>query len=158
MSDPSVSQHPTHHHRTGRLPRLLALLLALCIVSAPAGAGGQAEFGDLRVHYSAVPTANLSEAIASQYGIPRSRLSALVLISVLRDGNAIAADVRGETRDRRERTESLRFRELDAGGYVSYVALARIESGEALTFDLSIRAGDADQRHRLRFRENFVVD
>ena len=155
MSDTPASRHPARRCPAGWLP---LILLALLTLSAPAGAGGQAEFGDLRVHYSAVPTASLSDAIARQYGIPRSRLSALVLVSVLRDGTAIAADVRGQTRDRRDRTESLRFRELDAGGYVSYVALARIESGEALTFDLSIRAEGTDQRHSLQFRENFVVD
>lgn len=137
------------------LPILLLALLLIAGTSASASSAGQATFDGLTVHYSAISSTRLDEEIANRYNIPRSRIQGLLLISARRDHQSVALDVRGDAVDRRDRRQNVQFREIETDGYLSYIGLVRVEEGEVLHFELTVRERDASTRHPLRFSERF---
>ena len=72
-----------------RIPlSILVLLLAACSAGEKARvaefvppADSSVDFGDLRVHYNALPTLSLNEAVAREYGVTRDAGSALAVIA-----------------------------------------------------------------------------
>jgi acetyl-CoA acetyltransferase len=155
MPDQSrITRHPIAH-----LAMLMLCALLVAGLSDPASAAGQVRFEDgLEVNYSAMPSSRLAEDVASRYGIPRSRIQGLLLVSARRGPDNARLDVRGEAVDRRDRRQALQFREINSGGQVSYIALARVEAGELLRFELTVRERDASTRHPLRFSERFHAE
>jgi len=154
---------PTRSHTSGHpiISLVLWMLGALTLLGLPglADAAGQMKFEDgLEVNYSAVPTSRLAEDVASRYGIPRSRIQGLVLVSARRGQDNVRLDVRGDAVDRRDRRQALQFREIGSDGQVSYISLVRVEAGELLRFDLTVRERDASTRHPLRFSERFHAE
>lgn len=133
------------------LVRLTALALMAMAVTAPAQ---QAEtFDDYDIHYNAIPTGALNAEVARSYGILRSRSKALVMITVLQDGQPVTASVDIGVRNDREDLRDIPAQRVREDDWVSYIGTFGFESGESLNFDLTINPHGEGGPYNVRFRQ-----
>src|SRR3546814_3928472 len=105
---------------------------------------------DCLVGANAVPTANLGEAVARQYGIERGTGTVMLLVGVRRDGDAgetaLPARVTAVASDLLGKRQQLEMREVRSGdpgsgpgqGFIDYVGTARVIAPDTLHFDVRV--------------------
>ncbi|MDH5823505.1 DUF4426 domain-containing protein [Luteimonas sp. RD2P54] len=146
---------------------LLAAGLGLAACSAPApppehGTRTREEAvlrsGDVVIRASVMPTLDLNEAMAREYGIERNPRSVLLLVG-LREGPAmqetsVPAVISGNAIDLRGVRQPLELREIRSGGpenpLIDYVGTVRVTPPDTLRFDIEIVQQDGT-RADLRF-------
>lgn len=139
------------------------LVIALAVSApAPAAAQNSQAFGDTVVHYNAIPTLALGEAMAKRYAISRSSRSGLLNIAVqktLADGSseALAATISGDAVNLTGQRTPITFREIP-GDEVSYIGLFNARGPDTYTFNLSIRPNGSAQDLNVRFNQNFPAE
>jgi hypothetical protein len=149
-------------------------VLAVLTAVALAGCGGDApkaarqietpqeavsRVGDVTIRANLVPTANLAEPMAKQYGIARDEDTVLLLVSVRRGpegtDTAIPADIEASVGNLHGQRRDLTLRAIRAGDYVDYVATTEVSAPDTLTFDLKIvREGGGTSN--MRFSRDFA--
>lgn len=141
----------------------LALAVA-CLLATPLAAQQFEQIGPYQIHYSAVSTSFLPEAVAREHRIQRSPHMALLNVSVIEtraDGStrAVPAGVDGSVGglSGAERTP-LSFRTLRQGETLSQIALFRIHEGEPMRFDLAVRYDRNAEPARIGFIQRFYLD
>jgi hypothetical protein len=129
----------------------LSVLLLPAVVSAQ-----QSErFGDYEIHYNALPTGMLNDAIAEQYGIVRSRTRGLIMLTVMRDNQAVSARIEVLARDPEDNLREIPARQVKDDNWVSYVGTFPIEAGDALIFEVDVRPHAGGGPFELAFRQSF---
>ena len=142
-----------------RLPAaaLLCLALTACGNDAPKPAKridtpqeAIRRVGDVTIRANVLPTANLNDSVARDYGIPRSDNTLLLLVAVRQgpDGQetALPATITtGVTTLQGQRT-GIAMRELRTADLVDYVGTVDISPPDTLNFDIKIvREGAATE-------------
>ena len=135
---------------------LFGLALAGCGNGAPVSTGSQAQaqqeasarLGNVVVRANAIPTANLGEAVARQYGIERDDGTVMLLVGVRRDdgnGNetALPARVTVVATDLLGKRQQPAMREVRSGEFIDYVGTAHVIAPDTLGFDIDIAPGSA---------------
>ena len=144
--------------------RLAALIgLALTLLPFAAHSDYDEDFGDVVVHYSALPTERLLPAMAKSYDIVRSRDRGLVNIAVERKGTGnattpVRAAVGGAAVSLSGETFPLKFRELAESGTVSYIAEFPLKAPDTYRFTIAITPEHATTANTLKFNQDFVAD
>lgn len=128
---------------------LLSLFMA---VSAQAEVKFVKSFGDLEVHYIVFNSTFLQPDIAAANGLVRGPKTAVVNISMIKDGQGQAGSVSGEFRNLLSQRQELKFNEVREGEAVYYLAQFNFDSREVLNFDLRVRANDGPE-HELKFTQ-----
>lgn len=127
--------------------------LANFVPPAPA----KSEFGDLRVHYNALPTLTLSEEAAREYGVQRDASQALVVIAVRRAANddevMAEAEVSVTASDLSGKRQQIALHPVRTGDYTDHVGTARVSPHDTLRFDVTVKTDG--QPHELQFQRNF---
>lgn len=139
-------------------PLIVLFCAALLLLAMPLPADNYQQHGDLEIHYNAMPTTRLAPEIAEAYGIQRSRLQGMLMISVSRAGESVPARLRGHVVDGAGDTRAIDFREVRQADYVNTVGTFRIDDLERLRFELEVQPRDDDGRYPIRFSERFHVD
>lgn len=141
------------------LPRpILCLLLALAL-AWPLGAGAERsqQFGQLEVHYNAIPTTLLQPEVASAYGLMRSSNRGLLTLSILRDGATIpASTVRATAETLGNVLREISLQEIREGNAVYYVGSFPVARAEVLRFE--VHGAAAGTGFDLNFRQSFFAD
>ncbi|SDO45801.1 protein of unknown function [Halomonas shengliensis] len=145
---------------------ILAALTAgtLSLLAAAATAQQFEQVDDVQIHYSAVSTSFLPEAVAREHRIQRNPALALLNVSVLEeqaDGTtrSVPATVDGrvgEVGD--EEGEPLSFRTLRIGDTPSQVAVFRIRDDAPMRFDLEVRHDRNAEPAHVSFIQRFYID
>lgn len=149
--------------------RLLILLALPTLLSACSGgeaprsaefvqaAPAEADFGDLRVRYNALPTLSLSDAVAKQYGVPRDAATALVLVALRKVAGGEEVDADGEVsvtaHDLSGARQTITLRKVDAGGYLDHIGTARISPRDSYRFEVVVTSGGRSET--VKFQRNF---
>jgi hypothetical protein len=141
---------------------LFGIALAGCGNGAPGPADHQAQVrqeastrrGNVVVRANAIPTAQLGEAVARQYGIERGDGTIMLLVGVRRDdGNgdetALPARVTAVATDLLGKRQQLAMREVRSGdtgsgagpAFIDYVGTARVIAPDTLRFDIDVVPG-----------------
>ena len=141
---------------------LIKLLLALMFTatSATAMAENKQVLGDLDVHYIALNSTLIPADIAKNYDITRSKINALINISVLdntKDGKpAKHVGISGVAKNLLGHTKDLEFVEVVEGDAIYYLAQLRFTNEEQLTFTIDIL--DKGKPHTLVFKQKLYAD
>ena len=136
--------------------RIALLFIALCL-SLPALAERKQSFGDLDVHYSAFNSGFLQPDIAAAAGLSRSKTQGVINISVLKAGKASNASVDGQVRNLLGQSYALKFKEVNEGEAIYYLAQFPFEDREMLRFTINVKAGDG-VAHSFDFNQEFFPD
>ncbi|MFP4137496.1 MAG: DUF4426 domain-containing protein [Halomonas sp.] len=145
---------------------ILAALTAgtLTLLAGTAAAQQFEEVGDVQIHYSAVSTSFLPEAVAREHEIQRSPALAMLNVSVLEereDGSTRHVPARvdgrvGEVGD--EEGEPLSFRTLRIDDTPSQVAVFRIQDDAPMRFDLEVYHDRNAEPAQVSFIQRFYID
>ncbi|WP_448248272.1 DUF4426 domain-containing protein [Thalassotalea agariperforans] len=134
---------------------LSALLLSIAVP-----AQNMQKLGSLDVHYIAINSTFLTPDIAKTYGITRSKINALINISVL--DNSLAgkptktANVYGTATNLLGQSKTLEFVEVKEGDAIYYLAELNFSNEEIFRFDIKINTQDSNET--LKFQHKFYVD
>ena len=150
--------------KTAWIACTLSLALAACSAGeAPRAAEfvqpvqAQQDFGSLRVHFNALPTLSLSEAVAREYQVQREAGTALVVIALRRvaggEESVAEGEVEGEVRDLSGKRQALAFRAVRTGDYVDHIGTLKVGARDTYRFDLTVHADGRSEK--LQFQRNF---
>jgi len=142
--------------------------LALALLPFAARPQYAETFGDVTVHYSALPTARLLPAMAKAYGIAQSSRRGLVNIAIERKAangtsTPVRAAVAGKAVSLGGDSAPLKFRELVEDGTVSYLGEFPLSAPDTYTFTITVTPERATPEgvappYTLKFNQDFVAD
>ena len=116
------------------------------------------QVGDVLVRANALPTADLGEAVARQYGITRDPGTVMLLVGVRRDGEsgetALPARVTANAADLLGKRQQLEMHEVRSGEFIDYVGTARVIAPDTLRFDVEVTP-EGGSTMQLRFNRDF---
>jgi hypothetical protein len=157
-------------------PRVLAMLLAACLLAGCGAPSPQAEdgrrqsaasheasmrFGDYLARANAVPATRLGDAVARQYGIGTEPGTVLVLIGVRRlttdPESAVPARIKVTSVNLLGRRQEPEVREVRVGEFIDYVATVRVDAPDTLRFDIEVAVADG-AAGRLQFNQDFFPE
>ena len=151
-----------------RICRPVLLCAALLLVSCTAGekprtadavapAPAYQDFGDLRVHFNAMPTLAMSEAVARQYGIERDAGKALLTVALRTVAGSEEFAVEGEVQavavDLQGMRQSIAFTPARTDGYTDYIGTFRIAERDSYRFEITVKSGE--RGGKVKFQRNF---
>ena len=145
-------------------PVILALLLAACSVGEKPRiaeyvppAESTADFGDLRVHYNALPTLSLNDAVAREYGVTKDAGSAMVVIALRRIANGEESGAEGkvsaEAYDLQGKRQHIDFSAVKTGDYTDHIGTFAISERDSYRFEVKIESGG--RKETVKFQRNF---
>jgi hypothetical protein len=138
----------------------LFALLSLLLLTLPAHAEQAKKFGDVEVHYNAMPTDELVPEVAKNYKIDRSRNRGMLTISILKRMNlgvsqASRAKVTASIVTLTGQNIDIPMREIIEGTAVYYIGEFRINAPGTLTFAISAKPEASDQTLSFEFKREF---
>lgn len=121
------------------------------------------DFGDYVLHFNAIGTDKLTESVARQYGIVRSRNRAMLNVSILRKtegtmGTPVTGTVTASAVNLSGQLRNINLREIKEGTAVYYIGETGINDGETLIFTVDATPINETNRLTVRFMKQFFVD
>lgn len=134
-------------------------IAALFCFTQPGLAAQFQDFGNLEVHYIALPSTFLQPDIAQKYNIKRSRYNGLINISVLdknSNAKAVSASLSGTGKNLLGQSHSLSFTEIKEGDSIYYLSDYPFTNEEIVNFDIMIKT--QNKTNILKFQHKFYTD
>lgn len=131
-------------------------LLALALVVPTAMAEQAAKFGDIEVHYNAMPTSELQPEVAKNYKLERSQTRGLLTISVLKKnqlgvGQPIKAEIEAHMVNQYSQLGNIDVREVQEGPAIYYLGEFRMSPPDTLKFTLSVKPQGSTKSYKVEF-------
>lgn len=141
------------------MKKLLATL-ALFLLAPPLLAEQAARFGEVEVHYNAMPTDELLPEVAKNYRIERSRNRGMVTLSVLKKtplgvSQPVRARVRVVLPTLTGQSVEVPIREIVEGTAIYYIGEFRITPPQTLKFRVTAQPEGASQPLSFEFERAF---
>lgn len=121
------------------------------------------DFGEYVVYFNALTTNQLTEEIASEYGIIRS--NSRVLLNIVMEHapeigtpQVVRGEVRASARNLTGQLRNLDVREISSGESVYYIAETSIVNSESLIFTIDATPEDTSTPLRVQFQKQFFVE
>ena len=139
--------------------------LSLPLFSLPASAGGTEEFANYSVHYNALPTDQLSPAVASAYGIVRSKNRALLNVAITRKveksaGIPVEGNIKVAVSNLTGQVKNMTLRKVEEKGEVTaiyYLGETNVADGEILLFEISVTPEGSTETLQIKFQQQFFA-
>lgn len=143
-------------------PFLLLCSLFFALASVAETGESMQQFGDYQVHYNVFNTTFLTPEIASEYGIVRSKKTALMNISVLKkqaDGTykGVLAKVSGDHFDLVKK-EVLKFQEVREENAVYYLSSFDIVHRIDVYFTVNVQVEGESNTFTVKFQKRLYRD
>lgn len=138
--------------------RFICASVLLCF-SLPSMAEQFQEFGNLQVHYIALPSTFLTPSIAQHYGIKRSKYTGIINITVLDKAaklKAVSAELSGSGDNLLGQSQVLEFKTITEGDAVYSIATYPFSNEEIVNFTIKINS--QNKTNILKFQHKFYVD
>ena len=129
---------------------LLALLAACSAGEKPRTAEfippaeSSIDFGNLRVHYNALPTLSLSEAVASEHGVTRDAESAMLVVALREKvGNEeipASGKVTAQAYDLQGNRQPITLHAVQTGDYSDQVGTFAIQARDSYRIEVQVEA------------------
>lgn len=140
--------------------RSLFALFALLSLALPAHAEQAKKFGDVEIHYNAMPTDELLPEVAKNYKIERSRNRGMLTISVLKRTplgvtEASKAEVKVSIPTLTGQSIDVPMREVVEGTAIYYIGEYRVTAPQTLKFAVSATPAGSSRRLSFDFSREF---
>lgn len=115
------------------------------------------------VHYNAFNSGFLTPEVAQANGLTRSKVMALLNVSVLKIGDdgtkrPVNALVSGEAKNLIGQIKTISFKKIDEGDAIYYLGSFRFSDEEMLNFDLDVQPDPNQSPISVRFSQTFYED
>lgn len=142
----------------------VALLLGACArgeqarpAELVAPAQGSSDFGNLRVHYNALPTLSISDAMAREYAVTKDPSTALVFVALRRvvagDERNAEGSVTAQAYDLQGARQEVTFAPVAIGEYTDHIGVIRTSPRDTYRIELAVTVDGRTQQ--LEFQRNF---
>ena len=144
--------------------RLITAFILLCsTVIAPAQAEQSLTQNGYEIHYNAFNSGFLLPEVAQANGLTRSKVMALLNISVLKleqdsTKKPVTALVNGQAQNLIGQIKTIEFKKIDEGNAIYYLGSFRFSDEELLNFDLSVQPDPNQSPINIRFKQTFYED
>ena len=147
-------------------PRL-TLLLTLCVACYAALCSGNVRgenvqhFDNYSVHYTVFNSTFILEDVARTYQIKRSKYESLINISVVPKGEhfgGLPAQLSGTVTNLMQQQKALKFKEINEGDVVYYLAPVRISGEEVVHFDIQLLPENSGKPLSFKFTKKLYSD
>ncbi|MBI2381237.1 MAG: DUF4426 domain-containing protein [Gammaproteobacteria bacterium] len=139
-----------------------SIALASSLFSLAAGAEQVQIMGDYKVHYNAFNSTFLSQAVATQYGLTRSKLQGVINIAVQKPAAGkdvpVTANLRGLVKNDIGQGKELEIREIKDGQAIYYIASFSHGDNEKLDFEIAVQGEGRGEVKILKFSQLFFAD
>lgn len=143
---------------------LLILAIAACSAGEKArtvdfvpAAVSSVDFGDMRVHYNALPTLSLNQAVAREYGVSKDAGTGLLVVALRRVAGSeeLAAEgqVSASAYDLQGTRQNIVFHPAKTGEYTDHIGTFAISSHESYRFEVTLKSGSRSET--FKFQRNF---
>lgn len=112
-------------------------IAVLALLAGAAFAEQKQAFGGYEVHYSVFNPSFLRAELAERYDVVRGRDKALVNVSVLDGETSMTVPVTGTVRNLLGQSQTLRFRRVQEGDAVYYLAMLTYQDRDTLRFEIT---------------------
>ncbi len=136
--------------------KLLFMCFAL-LLSSSLFAEQKYSSGDLDIHYVVFNSSFMQPDVAKATNLERSKNVAVLNISLVRAGQGEKGQVTGTITNLLGQIQPLRFKEIDEGVAVYYIAQFPIDSRELLKFDIQVTDGQ-QKPHQIKFNQEVFPD
>ncbi len=139
------------------------VFLTLLVFSSTAIAERMQELGEFVVHYNAVTSDFLKPEVAREFGISRSRTSALLSVSVLRKSStgvaseSVEADIAASAVNLTGQQRDIPLRLVTEQDARYYIGSTRVANQETLNFTLSVTLPGESSARELKFTQKFFT-
>ena len=152
-----------HSWIAGLLLAVTSISVAASIPEARVMNDEPARFGDYEVYYTAFPSTFITPEIASTYKLERGPRNGLVNIAVRNvknseTGKAVTTTLKGKTVNLLGQESTLKFKKIQEGDAIYYLASFRFSHEEMLRFNINVQPEGSRQSHTLTFRQQFYED
>ncbi|MGH8026953.1 MAG: DUF4426 domain-containing protein [Pseudoxanthomonas sp.] len=115
------------------------------------------DFGDLRVHYNALPTLSLNDAVAHEYGVDKDAGSAMLVVALRRLQNGEETNAEGavsaEAIDLQGARQHIEFSAVKTGQYTDHIGVFTIHARDSYRFEVTVKADGRTEN--VKFQRNF---
>lgn len=134
--------------------------LSLLLLTLPAHAEQAKTFGDVAIHYNAMPTDELLPEVAKNYKIERSRNRGMLTISILKRTNlGVSQASKGEVKVHiptlTGQSVEVPMREIVEGAAIYYIGEYRVTAPQTLKFVVSAKPEGGDRALSFDFSRQF---
>lgn len=138
----------------------LFAVLSLLLLTPPALAEQAKTFGDVAIHYNAMPTDELLPDVAKNYKIERSRNRGMLTISILkRTALGVSQASKGEVKvsipTLTGQSVEVPMREIVEGAAIYYIGEYRVTAPQTLKFVVSAKPEGGDRALNFDFSRQF---
>ena len=140
--------------------KALFAILSLLLFALPAHAEQAKTFGDVAIHYNAMPTDELLPEVAKNYKIERSRNRGMLTISILKKTNlGVSQASKGEVKvtipTLTDQKIDVPMREVVEGTAIYYLGEFRITAPQTLKFVVTAKPEGSDKTLSFDFSRQF---
>tara|TARA_X000000950_G_scaffold249490_1_gene309408 strand:+ start:45943 stop:46371 length:429 start_codon:yes stop_codon:yes gene_type:complete len=116
------------------------------------------QYGELKIFYSAFPSAFITADIAKKNNIVRGINRGVVNISVMKQlSKGLNATVTGEVSNIMQQNQTLSFSAIREGKSIYYIAPFKFENEDYLTFKVNLKIDNSDQ-YDIKFQKLMYID
>ncbi|MHB1174672.1 MAG: DUF4426 domain-containing protein [Sulfuriferula sp.] len=142
---------------------LAASLMALSFTAHAAQANPAEQvikYGNVEIHYNAMPTDELQPAVAKNYHIERSHNRGMLTIAVLRKNKLgvsepVPAELTATVVNLNSQLAEIDMREVKEGGAVYYLGEFRITPPDTLKFSVTAKPSGETRKYKAEFNRPF---
>jgi hypothetical protein len=121
------------------------------------------DFGEYVLYFNAVLTDQLTQDIAGEYGIVRSKSRALLNVSIHRKGDngqteAVTGAVSASAINLNGQLKTMTLREIREESAIYYIGELAITDGEILIYTIDATPSNEPSRFTVRFKKQFFVE
>ncbi len=138
----------------------LAFISILIGFQSIAFAESSQEVGNYIVHYNAISTESLPPAVATAYGITRSKNKGLLNISVLAKGagfQGVEAEIDVSATNLTGQLRAIELRKIEEQKAIYYISVFSVTNRETLDFSIKVKTADG-QVGNIKLRQQFFAN
>lgn len=152
------------HTRISALVYSLATVVTIAAVMVVNTAtAAEKKVGDYIIYYNAFNSSFLQPDVASNYKIPRSGLTAVLNVSIHKDGKpteqvAVPANVQGKVTNSLSQFSELGFKEVKEEQAIYYIADFQFRPEEDTSIEFTVRVPGMQRPETISFKQKFYSE
>ena len=103
------------------------------------------DFGSLRVHYNALPSTSLGEAMAHEYGVEQDPATGMVVIALRQAAGenevATQGDVSAVVQNLQGVRQQIKFKTVKTNDYTDHLGTFKLNPRDTYRFEVTVNAG-----------------
>lgn len=134
-----------------------ATLVLLTILFPLSAQAEKIEWNEYEIHYASFKSTLIPADVAEAHKIVRSDSRIVINISILKDGEPVAAGLEGSSRNLLGQIASLDFREVVEESAIYYLASQIVDERDTIVFDIGVSPVTSQSTYEFAFTRRYIA-